>query len=207
MIWARICRTLGLVGILLFGASAFTPLPNLVARWDLPPARLEPADAIVVLGGEGVAGDGILGSTSLRRAIRGIVLYRQGLAPLLVLLGSGADTGDSEAAARADLARRLGVSSDAILMEDGARTTRQEAERIRDLLRPRGVRRILLVTDSQHMTRARGVFERAGFEVLPVPAEDEVLISSAKPEDRLQLFRWAVLEFMARLYYRAAGYL
>jgi len=207
MNWARICQTLGLVGILLFAISAFTPLPNLMARRQGPAARLEPTEAIVVLGGEGVGGEAALGSSSLRRAIRGIVLHRQGFAPLLVFLGAAAPGWRSEAEVRADLARQLGISSDAILMEPGARTTRQEAERVRHLLRPRGVRRILLVTDSQHMTRALGVFERAGFEVFPAPADDEVLVLSDKPEDRLRLLRWLVWEFLARLYYWVSDYL
>ena len=57
------------------------------------------------------------------------------------------------------------------------------------------------------MARARGVFERAGFEVLPVPADDMVLVLSAKPEDRLHLSRWIAQEFLARVYYTVAGYL
>ncbi len=207
MNWSRFCRTIGLVGLLLFGVCAFTPLPNLVALRQRGGARLDRSDAIVVLGAEGVGGNTTLASASLRRAVQGIVLHRQGLAPLLVLLGSAAPMSRSEAEVRGELARQLGVPADAILMEAGARTTRQEAERLRSLLRPRGVRRILLVTESQHLVRAREVFERAGFEVLPAPADDMVLLLSDKPEDRLQLSRWIAQEFLARVYYRLAGYL
>ncbi len=207
MNWTRVCRTLGLVGILLFAISAFSPVPNLLVGQERATARLDRAEAIVVLGGEGVRSEATLGSDSLRRAIKGIVLYRQGFAPLLVFLGVGSHGRRSEAEVRAELAYQLGVSRESILTDAGAWTTRTEAERVGRLLRPRGVRKILLVTDSEHLARASLVFKRAGFEVLPVPADDEVQILPHKPEDRLQLSRWIVQEFLARLYYRLAGYL
>ncbi|MGH9365220.1 MAG: YdcF family protein [Thermoanaerobaculia bacterium] len=202
MRWARICRMLGLLGIGLFAVSAFTPLPNILAWRERAQAALRPAGAIVVLGAEGVGGPGTLGEASLRRVIRGVLLYNDGFAPSLVLLGD-----PSEAAVRASLARTLGVPSTAIVAESRARTTREEAQRASELLRPRSVRRILLVTDSLHMARARGVFERIGFEVLPAPADDDVLFLSDKPEDRLRIVRLLLQEMLARLRYRVLGYL
>jgi len=100
----------------------------------------------------------------------------------------------------------LGVSTDAILAETEARTTREEANRIGELLRARQVRRILLVTDSQHMSRARRLFERVGLEVLPAAA-DEISDAARSPEARLKLTRTALEEIFARLYYRMARYL
>lgn len=198
-------RLLGLAGVLLFLSSAFTPLPNLLARSGSTSPRREPAEAIVVLAG-GLQPDGLLSDLSLRRALQGIVLHREGLASLLVFLGEARGEHPSEASIRAELARQLGISPKVILTEAGARTTREEAVRVEKLLRPMGVGRILLVTDSQHMTRAQALFERAGFEVLPAPAND---FSSAAvaPEERLRLVRRIAQEFVARLYYRMAGYL
>ena len=170
MRWARICRFLGLAGLVAFATSAFTPLPNILARWLSIPPRLERAEAIVVLGGK-IEPDGELNNASLRRALHGIVLYREGLAPLLVFLGEERNGGVSEARVRANIAREMGVSPEVILREAGARTTREEAIRVEVLLRPMGVRRILLVTDSLHMARAQGLFERVGFEVLAAPAD------------------------------------
>ena len=207
MPWLFALRIIGCAGLGVFVAAAFTPLPDALSRVWGTRERLEPAEAIVVLGADSAGRDGTLGTTSLRRVIHGIVLHRRGLAPLLVLSGHASPEGRSEAEARADLARVLGVSSDGILTESGARTTREEAERIKELLRPRGVRRILLVTDSPHMMRARGVFERAGFEVLPAPADDSPLLDSRAPEDRLQVLRRILQAYAARLYYRLAGYL
>ncbi len=86
------------------------------------------------------------------------------------------------------------------------RTTREEAQRMAALLGPRGVRTILLVTDPQHLIRARRLFERAGFRVLAAVADD-VGTTPQDAEGRLKLTRVIVIEVLARLYYRAAGYL
>jgi uncharacterized SAM-binding protein YcdF (DUF218 family) len=149
---------------------------------------------------------GELGRNSLRRTVRAIVLQRAGVAPLLVLLGPASDGGPSEAEVRADLARRFGVRAEAILTEATAWTTREEASRVRALLQPRGVRRILLVTNSQHMLRAKALFERAGFEVLAATADD-ISDTVDSPDGRLELTRIVLQELLALGYYRVAGYL
>jgi len=198
-------RLVGLLGIILFFACAFTPLPDFLSRALRIPSRVEHAEAIVVLAAA-VEGNGELSRESLRRSIRGIVLQREGLAPILVLLGPASGGGPSEAEVRADLARQLGVPSQAILAVATAQTTREEASRLRALLQPRGVRRILLVTNSEHMIRAKAVFERQGFDVLPVSADD-VSETATAPEGRLNLTRIFLQEFLALAYYRVAGYL
>ena len=205
MVCAVSLRILGLIGVLVFAVSAFTPLPSLVAGLNSRQSHLEVADAIVVLGA-GIYPDGALTNGSLRRALNGIVLYRKGLAKFLVFSGPGWNGRNAESAVRAQLARDLGISPETILTETQARTTQDEAVRLGELLRSRGARRILLVTDSQHMPRAEGLFEHAGFEVLPAPADD---FSSAavEPEERLRLMRRIAQEILARLYYRMAGYL
>jgi uncharacterized SAM-binding protein YcdF (DUF218 family) len=108
-----------------------------------------------------------------------------------------------EAATRAALARDLDVPAGAIVLA-GGRTTREEAEQSWTQLSPHGRTRILLVTGSHHMWRARAMFERAGFEVLPAPV-DEVAPTSSRPELRLGLARSLLQEGMARLVYRLAG--
>ncbi|MBI4382371.1 MAG: YdcF family protein [candidate division NC10 bacterium] len=205
MSWARICRLLGLAALAVFLTSAFTPLPNLLSRWLTIPRRLEPAEAIVVLGTR-LTADWELSAASLYRTRYGIVLYRRGLAPLLVFTGPARGEGPAEATVRAELARELGIPAEVILTEAGAKTTREEAIRVGALLRPRGIRKILLVTNSLHMARARGLFERGGFEVLAAPTDD-VSKASGEPEDRLQLMRQILGELIAQLYYRVAGYL
>src|SRR3989442_4493448 len=177
-----VCGCLGAV-VAFVCLAALTPLPNYLARALRTEPRLDRADAIVVLGG-GVEPDGALNSGSLSRVTQGIRLYKARLAPLIVFSGAAFDQGPAEAEVAARLARDLGVPSEQILTETGARTTREEAARIARRLDARAVRRILLVTDSEHLTRAMALFERAGLEVLPAPA-DSVSPATEGPEARL----------------------
>jgi uncharacterized SAM-binding protein YcdF (DUF218 family) len=201
----RLWYILGCLGSLTFFASAFTPLPSLLDRWSRVPSDIQPADAIVVLGSV-VSADGTLSCDSLQRAIRGVVLQREGIAPLVVFSGVSFEGGASEAEVRAKLARTLGVPSDAILTEAQAFTTREEAARIGRTLRDRQVTRILLVTDGLHMRRAGRLFERVGLQVQPAAA-DSFFGVEASPEGRLRLMRALLGEWLALVYYRGAGYL
>src|SRR3990172_2973873 len=169
MVWADLCPLLGGVGLALFLVSAFPPLPNLLSRPMGGPSALEPAEAIVVLGG-GVMPDGVLSNSSMRRALHGILLHPKGLAPLLLFFFPVRDSGPAEAEVRAELARALGVTPNAIITAAEPRTTREEALRGSVLLQAKGVQRILLVTDAYHMRRGRPALEQAGGEVLPAPA-------------------------------------
>jgi uncharacterized SAM-binding protein YcdF (DUF218 family) len=200
---STVIRALGtaLVGLFLLGA--FTPLSARFYHTVAVPARIAPADAIVVLAGGGVLKSGQLTDVSLRRTARGITLYRRGLAPILVL--SGAPNGMSESAARAVLARECGVPEAAIVATAAGYTTHEEVAALQSLLRARGAARLLLVTDAAHMRRSLRLLERAGFEVLAAPVYPAE--GSVQPELRLQLLREAVRESLALTYYHVAGYL
>jgi uncharacterized SAM-binding protein YcdF (DUF218 family) len=190
-------RPLGLVALLLFAAAAFTPLANRLNVWMAGVARLEPADAIVILGRGGADTDGVLANRSLRRVLHGIGLYRDALAPRLVLSGSA-----EEVQARATLAQGLGIPAAAILRAGPARTTREEADQLRRLLFPRENRRILLVADPIDMPRARAAMERVGFTVLPAPTAAS---GPSQPEARLGLLRDLIIELAGWTYYRLTG--
>jgi uncharacterized SAM-binding protein YcdF (DUF218 family) len=199
----RALRATGAAAVGLFAALAFTPLPNLMHRLLISaPPPPQPAQAIVVLGA-GVD-DAVLEDASLRRALHGIALYHEGLAPLLVMLGPGEST--TEADVRGRLAADLGVPRSALLPEARGRTTRDEARVSWEVLAPRGARRILLVTGGQHMPRAAALFRQAGFEVVPAPVE-ELRAGANHPQGRLELARGLLRELVARAYNRAAGYL
>jgi uncharacterized SAM-binding protein YcdF (DUF218 family) len=138
--------------------------------------------------------------------LRGILLQKQGLAPVILFLGYARPGGPKEAEVRAVLARHLGVPEDAILVETQARTTREEAALAWARLHPGGTVRILLVTDPQHLVRATRLFAQVGFSVIPAAAED-FLRTDTSPEGRLTLTRLVLQEMLARAYYRLAGYL
>lgn len=199
MTGGQLLRTVGILGVGILLLADVTPLPKRVAAWVTLSPRLEPAHAIVVLASQ-IASNGELSDPSLRRAIHGIVLYRRGLAPLLVFSGGDPEGGPNEAEARAALARELGVPAQSILTDAGARTTLDEARRLALLLENgRGVRRVLLVTDELHMPRAAAVFARAGFTVLPAPVGSADLY--------LPTARSLVEAGLAWFYYRLAGHI
>ncbi len=198
-----VCRCLG-AAVVLVCLSAFTPLPNYAALALRTDPRLGPADAIVVLGG-GIELDGALMSHSLYRVMHGVRLYKAGLAPLIVFSGAAFGGRVAEADAAAQFARDLGVPGERILTEPSPRTTREEAARISQRFQSRAIRRILLVTDSEHLARAAPLFEQVGFEVLPAPV-DSVSPATDSPEGRLEMLRGMSQELVARLYYRLAGY-
>ena len=198
----RALRALGLAALAAFLAAAFTPLANVLHGALSVRPRIERADAIVVLGA-GVSTTGTLSDSSLRRAIRGVELQRRALAPTLVMLGPS-DWPLGEAQIRGTLAGTLGVPPDRVRLVMGGKTTREEAQRTREALGPE-VKRILLVTGAIHMERARALFERAGFTVLPAPVDD-ASGGGVSPEARLALCLRIGEEMLARLYHRLAGY-
>jgi len=202
---SRLASVVGAFGLAAFFAVAYTPLTTALDVRRDERAVLARADAIVVLGA-GMSPDGLLDPASLERLVSGIVLFRRGLAPRLVLLGPGPREGPTEAEARAALARDLGVPADALVTEARGLTTREEAARVASRMRETGGRRVLLVTGTDHMPRARLLFEREGLDVIPAPVV-EISAVTGVPEARLELARLLLQEALARVYYRVAGYL
>lgn len=197
----KLLRVLGLLSVLGILLSAYTPLPNVLARALATSSQIQPADAIVVLGAS-VYRDGTLSESSLRRAIQGIVLYHRGLAPVIVFSGTSYEGSPVEAEVRAALARQLRVPEKAIFMEPHAQTTAEEAQNIATRLRQRGAKSILLVSSSLHLPRAAPRFERYGLKVYPVTADD-LPVDTEGTDGRLELMRYTLREALGRWLYRA----
>ena len=121
------------------------------------------ADAVVVLGCR-VHGSGAGSPALTRRLDRGIRLFEQGAAPLLVLSGGGpGPVPEAELMRRAALAR--GVPATALLIEARSGNTIENARETARLLRSRGLRSVLLVSDRVHLPRASLLFRFAGPKV------------------------------------------
>jgi uncharacterized SAM-binding protein YcdF (DUF218 family) len=133
-------------------------------------------------------------------------LYRAGKARLLVLSGGTVRPGEApEAEVMRQFLVDMGVPASAMLLEGQSTTTTENAADTARLLRSRGIRRILLVTSALHMRRARGLFEAAGFEVIPAPTDYEVvqrpfrLLDVAPATDALDGSARAIKEIVGRL--------
>jgi uncharacterized SAM-binding protein YcdF (DUF218 family) len=135
--------------------------------------KVQQADAIVVLGGgtyfhaPEYGGDTVGGST-LERLRFGARLHRETGKPLLVTGGSPLGNDDSEAAQMKRVLEQE-FSVPVRWTEDSSDNTLENARLSRETLKSAGKERIYLVTHAWHMPRARAVFEKAGFKVVPAP--------------------------------------
>lgn len=141
------------------------------------------ADAIVLLGGE-----------SQGRPVEAARLYHLGVAPRVVVVG----TGDNASNRR--ILSRAGVPSEAILIEPSSSSTLENATFVRPMLEQAGIRRALLVTSSFHARRALATFQQR------IPGVVFGISTSRigwwdTPQGRPQEDNWAAKEFVKLGYY------
>jgi uncharacterized SAM-binding protein YcdF (DUF218 family) len=154
---ARIRRiSAAILLVLLVGGAAVAAAfkaaePLLIVR-----TAVEPADVIVVLGGDGPS-----------RAWRAAALYREGLAPRVLVTGIG-DCGSIR-----DLMVQSGVPPEVIETECAARSTWENARFSAPMLTAMGARRAILVTSWFHTRRALACFRQVmpQLEWMSVPVE------------------------------------
>lgn len=144
----------------------------------LPIANVEPADAIVVLGGifGPPVAEGMLPNLTetVERLEAGIVLKQAGKAPCLVFTGArlpwkGRDRFEGEDS-KVQAIRR-GVPAAQILVTSEVGNTADEARVVAAMMRVRHWRRIILVTTGWHMPRAAQLFGKAGVNFIPFPVD------------------------------------
>ncbi|MGH7037480.1 MAG: YdcF family protein [Stellaceae bacterium] len=135
---------------------------------------------MVVLGCR-LRADGTASLTLRRRVTRGIEVFRQGMAPVLVLSGGGAGSVPESEVMRT-LARDAGVPEAALLVEPRSRNTFENARETAQLLHARGINAVILVSDRVHLPRATLLFRHAGLKVAgraaaapPAPLRELVL--------------------------------
>jgi uncharacterized SAM-binding protein YcdF (DUF218 family) len=97
-------------------------------------------------------------------------LYRQGIAPLVVVTG-GKIPGDqfTEAGAGAAYLHARGIPDDAILRETTSRNSWESLRASARFLKARGVTRVVLVSDPFHSLRIRLIAEEIGFDAVTSP--------------------------------------
>jgi uncharacterized SAM-binding protein YcdF (DUF218 family) len=149
-------------GALLGGALVLLSLYplNRLGAWLVVEDSLQPADAIVILGG-----------TMYERPLEGVELFKAGMAPRLYVLREIQDFGEIELINRGvsylrtvdvqvDALVKLGVPRDAIGILDPANSTAEEADYVHRLVTEQHLSRVIIVTSKQHTRRARLVMNR-----------------------------------------------
>jgi uncharacterized SAM-binding protein YcdF (DUF218 family) len=103
----------------------------------------------------------VVGSNTYGRCLMAAWLYRNGVRKPVVVSGFG------EAPAMAAMLQNEGVAPSDLWPENSSHSTRENAVASAAMLRARGISRIVVVSEARVMTRARGVFEKLGFQVVP----------------------------------------
>ncbi|MGC9198517.1 MAG: YdcF family protein [Acidobacteriaceae bacterium] len=166
MFWMRWCG----VALLLACAGWFTWVyRQIVATAELDNAR--PADAIAVFGAAEYAGRP---SPVLRaRLDKAVSLYDEGMAPLIITLGGGAekDSGRTEGGVGRDYLLANGVPYDKIIAETKSLDTEQQVKSLAGIAAQRHLRHLIVVSDGTHLFRIALLCKRAGLRIYTSPRD------------------------------------
>jgi uncharacterized SAM-binding protein YcdF (DUF218 family) len=187
------------------------------SEYRKPISAIDSADAIVVLSGMleiNEVGD----STYLEwgdpdRFFGGIALFKAGKAQKLVFTGGKMPwdkAKKTEGEVLKDYAISNGIPSEKIFVTKDVENTADEAVAVKELIGTS--KRIILVTSAYHMYRAKRLFEKQGFIVIPYKVDFKVagnsivnILDFLPSADNLQLTETGVREILGRLFYLING--
>jgi uncharacterized SAM-binding protein YcdF (DUF218 family) len=183
----RVLRLLRhLVGLLALGAALGYTVALVLVLFVSQEDQRPSVEAIVVLGAAQYNGRP---SPVLRaRLDHALGLYREGLAPIIVVTG-GVGVGDTTSEAM--VGRRYlmghGVPAEAVAAEAVGRTTTTSMDAVATWLRGRGMSRVILVSDPFHMFRLRLEAHRTGLQAYTSPTESSPISDNPVLELRFLL--------------------
>ena len=180
-------------------------------------SAIDSADAIVVL--SGMLGINEVGDSTYiewgdpDRFLGGIALFKAGKAQKLIFTG-GKMPWDKAKKTEGEMLKEYaisnGITSNKILVTKDVENTADEAMAVKELISPS--RRIILVTSAYHMYRAKKLFEKQGFEVIPYKVDykatrnDKTTLMDFLPSaGNLELTETRIREVIGRLFYLVKG--
>ncbi|MBA8902885.1 YdcF family protein [Phyllobacterium sp. P30BS-XVII] len=182
--WRRIAMTASAFSFLILGLAAWSSLGALLLhpledRFQRPSPAPAHVDGIIVLGGGFEGGVNLVrGGYELNasgdRFVETAVLARRYPDAKVVVTGGGGTLvleGEGDGATAPRLLTALGVSQDRLILENESRDTYENAQFTKKLLDIKPGETWLLVTSAFHMPRSVGLFRKAGFNVVPWPAD------------------------------------
>lgn len=123
----------------------------LFVGWYLSPQDSpEKVDAIVVVSG---------GNNDARIA-KGVQLYKEGWAPVLMYSGAAAQGSVSNAEAMKNISIKMGVPKKDIIIEEESKTTIENARFSAKMIREKNYKSIILVTSPYHQRRTYELFKK-----------------------------------------------
>lgn len=219
----RLIKGFAVLFTAIFFLAAYTPLANVAARPLILPEQLVKSDVIIVLGG-GAYENGVLGAPSNERLLRGLLLYKNSLAPAIIFSG-GAITSAStkfihtitasddrsainapEAAVMYDTAVALGIPKNDMSVDGRSTNTRENLKDVKELMIKNAQKTCLIVTSSTHIMRAMLIAEKLGMDCAPAPVIDTTALRRSAM-DRITLFHSVLWEYAGLVLYRVYGYI
>ncbi len=173
-------RVLGWGGRVVALAAILYAVLFLWVYWVSRQDQREPADAIVVLGAAQY--NGRPSPVLKARLDHALELYREGLAPMVVVTG-GIGPGDrmSEATVGHKYLRAQLPDSAIIVRPDG-RTTEESMRSVAEWMHAREVARVLLVSDPFHMARLRLEARYVDLQAFVSPTRTSPIMAGSRTE-------------------------
>ena len=183
------------------------------SEYRKPISTIDSADAIVVLSGMLEINEEV-DSTYIEwgdpdRFFGGIALFKAGKAQKLIFTGGKMPwdkAKKTEGAVLKDYAISNGIASEKIFITKDVENTADEAVAVKELISPS--KTIILVTSAFHMYRAKKLFEKQGFEVIPLKVDyktagkSEITVMDFLPSaGNLGMTETGIREILGRLYY------
>jgi uncharacterized SAM-binding protein YcdF (DUF218 family) len=170
-----------------------------LARFLVVQDKLEPADVILVLAGDGNG----------ERVEEGVNLYKQGFAKKMLMSGGPIAWHLTSAEWMKKQAVALGVPAKNILLQGASKSTLEDLVYSLPIIMKHSFRSVILVTSPYHTRRAKRVFRKAsagsGIRVYAYPVQDSEWKLDGwwlRHEDTAHV----VWEYMAMVYYFFKGY-
>ena len=183
------------------------------SEYRKPISAIDSADAIVVL--SGMLGINEVGDSTYiewgdpDRFFGGITLFKAGKAQKLVFTG-GKMPWDKAKKTEGEVLKGYaisnGIPAEKIFVTKDVENTADEAVAVTQLISPS--KRIILVTSAYHMYRAKKLFEKQGFEVVPykvdykTAGESVITVMDFLPSaGNLEMTETGIREIIGRLFY------
>jgi len=188
--WRRIAL-LGCAALFLWAWPPFAWLFSGTLEWHYPAAIPSggTAEAIVVLSGGGWPGNPSqphpFPALDTYNRCRCAAWLHTHWRPLPVIASGGAWDAVVLSILMRPVLEASGVPAAMIATEERSTSTYENALYTAELLRQRGIRKIVLVTDANHMLRSERSFRKQGLEVAPAPCNFNALT-----------FKWSLANFL-----------
>jgi len=175
-----------------FGNLMLKPLESAYPRLEKIPSNIE---YILLLGGD-----------RDKRAWEALRLYYK--IPNVTIITSGYSLNDSISDANKTAQKLIesGIPKERILMQEEAKTTFEEAIWMKKRV---GEKPFILITAAYHMPRAKAIFDKAGLNAIPAPADfnnpNENGLLSILQSKQLQKTEHAWHEYLGLLLYKLQG--